>query len=62
MFFEVFEVFLEGNAVGSTKGGARVCHHKMQCMRKVIQKLGRHPSNLCFEGECKSEHGLSEFG
>ena len=39
MFSELFGAYLEGNAVSSTKGCARVCHYKMQCMTKVIQKL-----------------------
>ena len=39
MFFELFGVYLEGGAVGSTKVCARVCHYKMQRMTKVIQKL-----------------------
>ena len=30
MFFELFGAYLEGNAVSSTKGCARVCHYKMQ--------------------------------
>ena len=47
MFFDLFGAYLEG-AVGSTKGCARVCHYKMQCMTQVIQKLGHHASNLCF--------------
>ena len=51
MFFELFGAYLEGDAVGSTKGCARVCHYKMQCMTKVIQKLGHHASNRCFVGE-----------
>ena len=46
--FRSFWAYLEGGAVGSTKGCARVCHYKMQCMTKVIQKLGQHVSNLCF--------------
>ena len=36
--------------LGSTKGCARLCYYKMQCMTKVIQKLGHHASNLCFCG------------
>ena len=56
MFFELFGAYLEGDAVGSTKGCARVCHYKMQCVTKVIQKLGHHASNLCFVGERNSEH------
>ena len=48
MLFELFGAYLEGGAVGSTKGCARVCHYKMQCMTQVIQKLGHHASNLCF--------------
>ena len=47
MLFELFGAYLEGGAVGSTKGCARVCHYKMQCMTKVIQKLRHHASNLC---------------
>ena len=39
MFFELFGAYLEGDAVGSTKSCARVCHYKMQRMTKVIQKL-----------------------
>ena len=39
---------LEKGAVGSTKGCACVCYDKMQCMTKIIQKLGHHASNLCF--------------
>ena len=46
MFFDLFGAYLEGGTVGSTKGCARVCHYKMQCMTKVIQKLGHHVSNL----------------
>ena len=46
--FRTFGAYLEGDAVGSTKGCARVCHYKMQCMTQVIQKLGHHASNLCF--------------
>ena len=57
MFFELFGAYLEGDAVGSTKGCARVCHYKIQRMTKVIQKLGHHASNLCFVGEWKSERG-----
>ena len=48
MCFGLFGAYREGGAVGSTKGCARVCHYKMQCMTKVIQKLGHHASNLCF--------------
>ena len=48
MFFALFGAYLEGDAVGSTKGCARVCHYKMQCMTKAIQKLGHHASNLYF--------------
>ena len=62
MFFELFGAYLEGDAVGSTKGCARVCHYKMQCMTKVIQKLGHHASNLCFVGERNSEHEFFELG
>ena len=47
MYFDLFGAYLEGGAVGSTKGCARVCHYKMQCMTKVIKKLGHHVSNLC---------------
>ena len=61
MFFELFGTCLEGNAVGSTKGCARMCHYKLQWMTKVIQKLGHHPSNLCCEGEWISEHGFFEL-
>ena len=39
MLFELFGAYLEGGAEGSTKGCARVCHYKMQCMTQVIQKL-----------------------
>ena len=39
MFFELFGAYLEEDAVGSTKGCARVFHYKMQRMTKVIQKL-----------------------
>ena len=46
--FRTFCAYLEGGAVGSTKGCARVCHYKMQCMTQIIQKLGHHASNLCF--------------
>ena len=60
-FFELFGTCLEGDAVGSTKGCARVCHCKMQCMTKAIQKLGHHASNLCFVGEGNSEHGFFEL-
>ena len=56
MFFELFGAYLGGDAVGSTKGCARVCRYKMQCVTKVIQKLGHHASNLCFVGERNSEH------
>ena len=62
MFFELFEAYLEGHAVDSTKGCARVCHYKMQRMTKAIQKLGHHASNLCFVGERNSEHGFFELG
>ena len=48
MFCELFGAYLEGDAVGSAKDCARVCHYKMQCMTKVIQKLGHPASNLCF--------------
>ena len=48
MFFDIFGAYLEGGAVGSTKGCACVCYYKMQCMTQVIQKLGHHTSNLCF--------------
>ena len=48
MLFELFGAYLEGGAVGSTKGCARVCHYKMQCMTQVIQKLGYYVSNLFF--------------
>ena len=48
MFFELFGAYLEGGAVGSTNGCARVCYYKMQCTTQVIQKLGHHASNLCF--------------
>ena len=48
MFFDLFGVYLDGGAEGSTKGCARVCHYKMQCMTRIIQKLGHHASNLCF--------------
>ena len=50
MFFEFFKVYLEGDAVGSTKSCARVCYHKMPCMTKIIQKLGHQASNLCLVG------------
>ena len=46
--FRTFWGLSGGGAVGSTKGCARVCHYKMQCVTKVIQKLGHHVSNLCF--------------
>jgi len=46
--FRTFGAYLEGGAVGSTKGCACVCYYKMQCMTQVIQKLGHHASNLCF--------------
>ena len=62
MLFELFGAYLEGGAEGSTKGCARVCHYKMQCMTKVIQKLRHHASNLCFVGERNSEHGFFELG
>ena len=62
MFFELFGAYLGGGAVGSTKSCARVCHYKMQCVTKIIQKLGHHASNLCFVGERNSEHGLYELG
>ena len=62
MLFELFGAYLEGGAEGSTKGCARVCHYKMQCMTQVIQKLGHHASNLCFVGERNSEHGFFELG
>ena len=62
MFFELFGAYLEGDAVGSTKGCARVCHYKMQCMTQAIQKLGHHASNLCFLGERNTEHGSFELG
>ena len=62
MFFELFGAYLEGDAVGSTKGCARMCQYKMQCMTKLIQKLGHHASNLCFVGERNSEHGVLELG
>jgi len=61
MFFELFGACLEGDAVGSTKGCARVCHYKMQCVTKVIEKLGHHASNLCSVGERNSEHGFFEL-
>ena len=48
MFFDLFGAYLEGGAVGSTKGCACVCYYKMQCVTQVIQKLGYHASNLCF--------------
>jgi len=48
MFFEFFGAYLEGGAEGSTKGYARVCHCKIQCITQVIQKLGHHASHLCF--------------
>ena len=48
MFFELFGAYLEGGALGSTNGCARVCHYKMQSTTQVIQKLGHHASNLCF--------------
>ena len=48
MFFDFFGAYLEGGAVGSTKGCACVCYYKMQCMTKIIQKLEHHASNLCF--------------
>ena len=48
MFFDLFGAYLEGGAVDFTKGCARVCHYKMQCMTQIIQKLGHHVSNLCF--------------
>ena len=62
MFFEPFGAYLEGDAVGSTEGCARVCYYKMQCMTKVIQKLGHHASDLWFVGERNSEHGFFELG
>ena len=46
--FRTFCAYLEGGAVASTKGCARVYHYKMQCMTQVIQKLGHHTSNLYF--------------
>ena len=48
MLFELCGAYLEGGAVCSTKGCARVCLYKMQCVTQVIQKLGHHASNLCF--------------
>ena len=45
MFFELFGAYLEGDAVGSTKGCG---YYKMQCVTEVIQKLGHHAWNLCF--------------
>ena len=30
-FFELLGAYLEGDAVGSTKGCARACYYKMQC-------------------------------
>ena len=61
MFFELFGAYLEGGALGSTNGCARVCHYKMQSTTQVIQKLGHHASNLCFVGERNSEHGIFEL-
>ena len=60
--FRTFWPYLEGDAVGSTKGCARVCYYKMQCVTEVIQKLGHHASNLCFVGERKSDHGCFALG
>jgi hypothetical protein len=51
-----------GRSRFSTKGCARVCYYKMQCMTKVIQKLGHYASDLCFVGERNSEHGFFELG
>jgi len=48
MFFEFFRAYLEGGAVGSTKGCARVYHYKIQYVTKIIQKLGHYISNLYF--------------
>ena len=62
MFFELFGAYLEGDAVGSTKGCARVCHYKMQRMTKVIQKLGLHASNLYFVGERNSNMDSLNLG
>ena len=62
MFLELFGAYLEGDAVGSTKGCARVFHYKMQRMRKVIQKLGLHASNLCFVGERNSNMDSLNLG
>jgi hypothetical protein len=62
MFFDLFGAYLEGGAVGSTKGCARVCHYKMQRKTKANQKLGHHASNLCFVGERNSGHGFLELG
>ena len=62
MICELLGAYLEGDAVGSTKGCAHVRHYKMQCMTKAIQKLGHHASNLCFLVERNSEHGFFELG
>ena len=59
MFFELFGAYLEGDAVGLTKGCTRVCYYKIQCMTKAIQKLA---SNLCFVGKNNSEHEFFELG
>ena len=59
MLFELFGAYLEGGAVGSTKGCARVCHYKMH----PETRRSRIESVLCdIVGERNSEHGFVEFG
>ena len=48
MFFDLFGTYLEGGAIGSTKGCAHMYHYKIEYMIKIIQKLGHHVSNLYF--------------
>ena len=54
MFFDLFGAYLEGGAVGSTKGCARVCHYKMHDKS--------HPELCDIVGERNSEHGFVELG
>ena len=65
MLFELFGAYLEGGAVGSTKGCARVCHYKNAVRDKSHPetRTSRIESVLCdIVGERNSEHGFVELG
>ena len=57
-----FRTFWGLSGGGRSRFYKGLCHYKMQCMTKIIQKLGHHGSNLCFVGERNSEHGFLSLG